>query len=79
MALFLKAGLFPPLDRTLVVRAVSCVRVLGKQKAELALTAVAVTFLALRVELLWTLQFLRDCSSSGDSTSVLLAESELID
>lgn len=51
MALFLKAGLSPPLDRTLVVRAVSCVQVLGKQKAELALTAVAVTFLALESSL----------------------------
>lgn len=47
-------GTFPPLDRTRVIRAVSCVWVLGKQRAELAeaLTAVAVTFLALRVQLL---------------------------
>lgn len=43
-----ESGTFPPLDRTLIIRAVSCVRVLGKQRAELAeaLTAAAVTFLA---------------------------------
>lgn len=40
-----ESGTFPPLDRTLVIRAVSSVRVLGKQSAELAeaLAAVAVT------------------------------------
>lgn len=49
-----ESGTFPPLDRTLVIRAVSRVRVLGKQRAELAEapTAVAITFLALRVWLL---------------------------
>lgn len=52
---------------------------LDKQRAELAkvLSAVAGTFLVLRAWLLWTLPFLRVCSSSGDSASVLV-ESELI-
>lgn len=82
VALFLKAW-YPSsphfLDRTLVIRAVSCIRVLDKQRAELAKTfpAVAVTFSVLRVWLLWALSFLGVFSSSRDSASVLV-ESELI-
>ena len=44
------------LDGALVINAVPCIRVLDKQRAELAkaLSAVAITFLVMRAWLLWT-------------------------